>query len=265
MKLINKTKTAALKVLYPFQSIQTIKYGFLKNYKIQISENSGWSPLFNRWEPEILYWFSRLIKEKDVVYDLGANNGLHTMLASKLAPQGFVYAFEPMLENAKEIQTNLSLNSIKNCKIINCAVYDDSSDNIHFKVGKHNKQGSIDGIGCETGEELTIKTISLNDFINQGNQQPNFIKIDIEGAESKALEGFNKYLPQILPTMIIDLHTPEQDEQVGKILLENGYEVYRILKKRKLFKIKDLTKPYPHPNGIWGSIIAIHPSKNILL
>ena len=55
------------------------------------------------------------VKKKDVVYDVGANFGFHTLLASRLVGnQGQVIAFEPLPENLKAMEQFLSLNDCSN-------------------------------------------------------------------------------------------------------------------------------------------------------
>ncbi|MBK6479809.1 MAG: FkbM family methyltransferase [Saprospiraceae bacterium] len=45
-----------------------------------------------------------------------------------------------------------------------------------------------------------------------------FLKIDIEGAEGAALEGYSNHIRDTYPDMIIELHNPEQDKAVGEFL-----------------------------------------------
>src|SRR5436853_998466 len=55
------------------------------------------------------------VDKNDVVYDIGANFGFHTLLASRLVGhQGQVIAFEPLPENLKTMAQLLSLNSCSN-------------------------------------------------------------------------------------------------------------------------------------------------------
>src|SRR5258708_40084915 len=55
--------------------------------------------------------FRKLIHEGSVVYDIGANVGFFTLLASKLSGRsGKVYAFEPVSQNRQMLQSHLELN-----------------------------------------------------------------------------------------------------------------------------------------------------------
>lgn len=270
--LINMLTIIKKKILgsfWPYGSKARILRGPLKGSRFIISNNSGWSPIVGRWEPESQALFQKVIYKGAVVYDLGANNGIHSLLFSQLAgPAGTVYSFEPLGTNCKEVEINAGLNNAKNIRIVNAAV-SDKSGKMTFHLGLHDKQGSIVGIGVESGQDITVDVITLDEFMASGNLSPDFIKIDIEGAESLALVGFENSFDNIRPVLFIELHTPEQDRKVGEFLLRHGYIAFRLgsgkydetLGITDLEKIEDLSLIYPDPKGIWGTILAIHPSE----
>jgi hypothetical protein len=87
-----------------------------------------------------------------------------------------------------------------------------------------------------------------------------------------ALNGFKDAIDKFKPILFIELHTSEQDKQVGEFLMRNNYVAYRMINsqdndlcRNDLQRIKDLTAPYPAPEGIWGSILCCHESKTQLL
>lgn len=79
------------------------------------------------------------------------------------------------------------------------------------------------------------------------------------------MRGFSKGIKQFAPLLIVELHSPEQDKEVGNFLKENGYSAYRFdtFKKLEFTFIKDLDKVYPSADGIWGSIFCIPPGKKL--
>ena len=81
-------------LFFPLGSVQKIRSGYLKGFRIRLTENSLWSPLIGNWEPAMQKIMVNVIKPGEVVYDLGANNGLHGLLMSGLVGQfGKVYNF----------------------------------------------------------------------------------------------------------------------------------------------------------------------------
>jgi len=267
--MLHSIKKKVLSAFWPYGKVAKILRGPLKSYCFIVSENSGWSPIVGRWEPEAHALFIRVVNPGDVVYDLGANNGIHSLLFSKLVgTAGKVFAFEPLEKNCKEITTNYEVNNIRNLEVVNVAV-GEKKGSMNFFLGLHDKQGSLVGIGRESGKKIDVPIITIDDFITEGNAPPDFIKIDIEGAESLALNGFAHLIDSIRPLLFIELHTPEQDTLVGRFLQEHSYEAYRLegnvvdpaLTIPGLKKINDLTQPFPAVEGIWGTILAIHPSR----
>ena len=81
-----------------------------------------------------------------------------------------------------------------------------------------------------------------------------FVKVDVEGAESKVLLGARDTLEKLRPRLIVELHNPEQDVAVARILRELQYQLTRL-------DGSEIRKPdcgWPDRDGVWGTIIA-HP------
>lgn len=269
-KLLGIIKDILKATIYKPGTVATIIQGPLKGYKYKISENSGWSPIYGGWEPVASQVYHQFVKPGYTVYDLGANTGIHSLLFSKLVGKtGKVFAMEPLPENIKEIESIISLNHVENIEIIDKAIAE-KSGTLKFKMGNTNKQGSLVGIGCETGDEIEVKVTTLDQLIHTGLPLPDFIKIDIEGAESLAVEGFSQSINQSYPIFAIDLHTPEQDVKVGKFFQKHGYKLYRLGDENAkrftnqteiLVEINKMDSGWPDPDGVWGTIIAIHPQR----
>ncbi len=256
--------------IYKLNSTVTIRFGPLKGYRYTITDNSGWAPIYGGWEPEAQKLYSTLISVGETVYDLGANTGIHSLLFSKLVgSNGKVFAFEPLQENLLEIESLKQLNLVTNIYLIDQAI-GDKSGNFSFKVGRHNKQGSLIGIGCEAGSTVTVVVTTLDCLIDGGLALPDLIKVDIEGSEGDALDGFSKSIVKSYPSFAIDLHTPQQDVRVGEFLKGYGYQVYRLKnstatkitgQQKTLARISRLDLGWPDPGGMWGTVIAVHPSR----
>jgi FkbM family methyltransferase len=259
------------KTIYKPNTTATILMGPLRGYKYLVDENSGWSSIYGGWEPTSQIIYQQLLSKGQTVYDLGANTGIHAVLFSKLVGlKGKVFAFEPLPENLTAITSITELNSIYNIYVIDKAI-GNSIGTVKFKIGNHNKQGSLVGIGCETGEEIEVVVTTLDHLIgSQDLEQPDFIKIDIEGAESQALYGFSQFIEKSYPSFAIDLHTPEQDVKVGKFFSQYEYKLFRVCsptarkmtgQSKLLAEIPCLDLGWPDPRGVWGTVVAVHPSR----
>jgi FkbM family methyltransferase len=138
----------------------------------------------------------KMIKPGDVVFDLGAHNGVYSVCFSKLAgPQGRVYAFEPFPTNALLARFNSLLNDA-NVQV--------------FEVGISNKRGEL--VMSAASERRVQKeseptvAVSLDTLDRYAHLKPDFLKIDIEGAEIDALAGAKKVLAR-RPNICLEVHT----------------------------------------------------------
>ena len=163
----------------------------------------------------------------------------------------------------------LALNDVTNVDI-RAEALADASGRSTLKLGTDPKQGSLVGIGRETGKEITVDMESLDNLIEGGLPAPDFVKIDIEGAESAALAGFRRKIAQTYPSFAIELHTPAEDVRVGTFFAEHGYRLYRLRDATSVKKTgqKELLAPihqydvgWPNDEGVWGTIFAVHSTR----
>lgn len=241
-------------------TVVTILRGPLRGKRYIADDLSGWSHLYGGWEPDACKVYRAHVRPGQVVYDLGAHAGMHTLLFSLLVgPAGRVYAFEPIPANIERIRRLIELNGLTNVTIVERAVCD-RTGTAQFDEGPNSFQGSLTALSGSTAR-IEVRTISLDDHIDQGHAGPDFMKIDIEGAEGPALAGFERHIERYRPLLAIDLHTPEQDLSVGAFLARHNYRVYRVREHRSgdrqlLTEIPHLDRPWPDPSGIWGTIFA---------
>lgn len=149
------------------------------------------------WEPAETAIFNKYIKDGDTVVDAGAYIGYFTVLASELVgAKGTVYAFEPSPENAEVLNSNVVLNKCDNVRIIQKAV-SDSVGVVKFYPNPVNASGSTMFDNYSTTRRrhdptVRIDVTSLDAII--GDRKVDFIKMDIEGGETKALKGMTQII-----------------------------------------------------------------------
>lgn len=166
--------------------------------------------LFNRYEIETTRFFQKHIQKGSVVIDVGANLGYYTRLFSKLVgPTGYVYAFEPDIENYEYLERNVR--GISNVRTFNVAVTD--------KVGITDFYHVIGATGIHTtlkvpdSEKRTVPSISLDDFIEKNNiAHVAAVKIDVEGAEPIVFQGMDVLLKQRPSPLIVFEYTPDVEQ-----------------------------------------------------
>ncbi len=113
------------------------------------------------------------LRHEDVVIDGGANIGVFSILASRIAKK--VISVEPSRSNFVMLQHNITLNNAKNVIPINAALTD-KEGLVGFEG--NGEVGHISDSGTEI-RSTTIDSLALNEV--------SVLKLDIEGAEPLAL------------------------------------------------------------------------------
>jgi FkbM family methyltransferase len=145
-----------------------------------------------------------LVRPGDVVYDIGANFGLYSVLLGQVVGTGGrVVAFEPDERSNEFLQKNLRLNGLNNVQCFQKALGDqDQIATLHYhKEGP----GTSSLVECPShihssfGNQ-TVFLVHGDSFIKtESLPVPRLIKIDVEGFEIAVLEGLRQTLahPQV--------------------------------------------------------------------
>ena len=129
------------------------------------------------------------VKPGDVVLDIGANIGYYTLILAKLVGEtGKVYAFEPDPDNFRLLRKNVRANGHRNVVLVQKAVSDVSGPLDLFlcpdNKGDHRIYDSADD-----RRKVPIEATTLDDYFGGSKVHVDFIKMDIQGAEGRALRG----------------------------------------------------------------------------
>lgn len=166
--------------------------------------------------------FESTVKNGSVVLDLGAHAGFYTLLASFLVGEkGRVFAFEPDRKNLFYLKRHLQLNGVTNVTLIEAAV-SDVDGKIFFTEGQNN---TFTGRISESGD-VTVPAVSLDELFAEGKLPlPDYIKIDIEGAEMRALSGAKNVLEAGRPAIFLSTHGSDLQEACCNFLRALGYRL----------------------------------------
>lgn len=140
-------------------------------------------------EPLEMSFFEHYLRATDVVVDVGANIGAWSLIAATKSPQGTIIAFEPT-PVANKLRANLRLNNFTNVEVRSEVV----SNKDGFEQFSIPKESEISHITTSKKGSRKLKAMTLDTLIAQHHQikKIDFLKIDVEGAEMKVLQGARK-------------------------------------------------------------------------
>lgn len=149
------------------------------------------------WAQSETRLFRELITPGMVVIDVGANIGYFSLLASTLVGSGgCVHAFEPDPVNCGLLRKNVRMNHASNIKVVQAAL-SNNDEPLQLFLNSDNKGDHR--IWEATGEartRISVKAMTLDQYLNKTGTVPKFIKIDVQGAEGYVLEGMKETLAQ---------------------------------------------------------------------
>lgn len=195
-----------------------------KQWIVKSSVHGCW---IGSYEYDMQILFEKTISEGKVVFDIGAHVGFYTLLASELVcSKGRVFAFEPMPRNLFYLQEHLRLNHITNVTVIEAAI-SDSSGLANFEETANPYQGHLSAQGT-----IQVKIVNLDQMIALGEIViPDYLKIDVEGAEMQVLLGAKNILEKAHPTIFLATHGDVLQKQCREFLTLLGYQLKPTSKK----------------------------------
>lgn len=147
----------------------------------------------------------------DIVIDCGGFLGETALyFADKVGSDGKVFCFECDKDNLEILNLNIDLNqNISNrIKVLPNALWDKSGVVVSYYAS---------GPGTKISENHNKKapqvfTMSIDDFVNEAYiKKVDYIKMDIEGSELRALKGAEKTICSFKPKLAISLYHREND------------------------------------------------------
>lgn len=198
--------------------------------------------LLGSFEPGTVRTYRKLIQAGDVVLDIGANIGAHTLhLAECVGPQGKVVAFEPTDFAFSKLVRNVSLNPelAARTQCLQFMLVDSEAGSVPTVPLYSSwplKQEEDERHGLHLGRLMTTSGASARTLdsaiASLGLTRVDCIKLDIDGFECAMLRGAREVLTRWHPTIIMELAPYVLEEQgasldeLVQLLQAHGYRLY---------------------------------------
>ncbi len=167
------------------------------------------------WDPQTAITLQALLRSGDTMFDVGANIGYFSMLASTLVgPEGRIFAFEPSLRALTKLVRHLEMNQVRNVVVCSLGLADQPALLSLYRASASNiGMTSLGASDISQGDVETILTHRLDDFFAGLDAVPRVVKLDVEGAELLALRGMEKMLRDAAPYVLCEVI----DEYLAKL------------------------------------------------
>jgi FkbM family methyltransferase len=171
------------------------------------------------YEREKQKFIARTVRPNSIFYDVGANVGIYSLLASMLVGAGRVFAFEPVPRNIRFLNEHLRLNRVTNVEVVPVAI-SDTVGVAHFDVEETGYMGHLTNQGG-----VSVQTESLDSLVLGGKiSPPDYIKMDVEGAELLALRGATETFRQYRPSLFLATHGHDVHTECWRLLQSWDYD-----------------------------------------
>jgi FkbM family methyltransferase len=207
---------------------------------------------FGEYEPgEVAFW-SRLSRKAAMIFDVGANVGIYSLSAAVNNQHAMIHAFEPTPEVFATLQANLRRNHCDGVTTHNMAV--GKTTGAVFLHRCRGVDGANEGMNYvsdvrERDSDIEIRRVSLDDFCDQqGIQEIDLVKMDIEGNELQALQGAQNLLARKrINTLFLEINdwalarANSKPADVIELLDRADYQLFRFV-NREIIRIDPRTE-----------------------
>lgn len=204
--------------------------------------------LLGAFEPSTVRFYRKVLRPGDIVLDIGANIGAHTLpFAQCVGPDGRVYAFEPTEFAYNKLIENLTLNPELNRVVTpNHMLLKPPGD--WPAPSEIYSSWPLDPVGevheKHLGQLRPLGAVAMDTVDSycaaKGITRVDWIKIDVDGNETTVLRGSTGTLRDMRPKMIIELspyvcrEAGHRFDELVDLLRGAGYDFYDLESGREL-------------------------------
>jgi FkbM family methyltransferase len=196
-------------------------------------------PSTRRAEVAIAEKLAGHVPRSAVIYDIGANIGLYSLVFARDAARR-VHAFEPGSVAAHYLRLNVALNALANVDVHQVLV-SDRTGTCRFV---HDPVTTATSHVAGAGEEgVEVPCVDLDSYVaGKRLPPPDLVKIDVEGHDESVLQGMERLLDR-QPIVFIEGAQRQANGASGSIerLARRGYEIWDLHANRRL---EDRTTAY---------------------
>ena len=182
------------------------------------------------YESEELTFLTTKLTTDEVVIDVGANIGNHSIYLGYLSSVTQVYPVEPFRPAINILRRNIDLNP--QSRIRNNFIGLAFSDKPNLMRSSNRQVNNIGATRFEVDAEGDVNAICPDPLLNALDIHPTLIKIDVEGSEPAVLRGLDSTIRKLHPKLFIEV----EDRNAEKVLKWIQARNYRVTWKNRRYK-----------------------------
>ena len=170
--------------------------------------------------------FEQLIKPGNIIIEVGANIGAHTLGLAKLVTEtGAVFAYEAQPVVFQILCANMALNQSVNVQVFNKAV---SNQKTIMRIPNINydKPGNFGGVDIRQFTSGNIIEVVILDEALEHLPRVHFIKIDVEGMELAVLDGCQQLITKHRPILYVENDRLETSTELIEFIQKLDYRLF---------------------------------------
>jgi len=204
---------------------------------------------FSEGEMEVI---GQIVRRGQLVLDIGANIGTHTVVLSRLVGGGgSVLAFEPQRQIFQILCANVALNALSNVHTYHAAV-GRQCGNICVPRMNLESPDNFGGVSLNqkpgAGEIVRLITVDSLEL-----PACHFMKVDVEGMENEVLAGAEQTIRKYRPILYVENDREKESAALISRLLELDYRLYWHLPR--LYTAKN---HFANPQNVFGNTISVN-------
>jgi len=222
----------------------------LYNNAFLVETNIFWFGIDNyKWENKTREIWCDLSEKSGVIFDVGANVGIFSVLAKANTPEAFVVAFEPQPNIFKILNKNKAINNFDiSCENLAVAskpgtlpFYNHGpntfSENNTTSGSLNKKWRPIDQVS------INVEVVTLKNYIETNSIKAiDLLKIDVETLEFEVLAGYEELLLEHEPIIVLEIQTNEIGSNIETLAVKEQYLYYAIDESQGLIPVTELGK-----------------------
>jgi FkbM family methyltransferase len=222
------------RIKHRFKKIQWLQEKVLKHQEDLTSKklNLGTLSIFYKRPYELLHSYKEIFEKEiycfasakaaPLIIDCGSNIGLSILYFKQLFPKSCILAYEPDPSNFNLLRQNIERNNLTSVKLNEAAIW-----TIDGEISFEANQSEASHIS-ETQSGKRVKCVRLNNLLSQF-EEVDFLKIDIEGAESQVINDSKENLTRV-KNLFLEYHGKVEDtlklNELLAIVTKSGFKVY---------------------------------------